>query len=126
VCDKLNGSRTGSCFHTTNTTGEQVMSEHNVDLDKPTVAGLIYLLRHQELWPAGFEWNVFEHDKCAIGLMQVYWNIQVPNGATIWLSSMEAADILGMSHDTAYDVFINELDGATAHDIANRLEAASQ
>lgn len=28
-----------------------------VDLDKPSLEGLVIILRNRELWPPGFTWN---------------------------------------------------------------------
>lgn len=37
--------------------------------DKPTLESLSYLLRHEEMWPAGFKWNFGHCDTCAMGMI---------------------------------------------------------
>lgn len=44
------------------------------DLSKSSLPNLSYLLRHRELWPAGFVWNYKYGDNCAIGLNFKTWN----------------------------------------------------
>ena len=44
-----------------------------VDLDKPSLQGLSYVLRHKELWPEGFEWNYRDCRRCAMGLAVELW-----------------------------------------------------
>lgn len=55
------------------------MTEHSVtpteptDLTEPTVPGLIYLLRHKEMWPEGFVWKYNRPCSCAMGLSLRFW-----------------------------------------------------
>ena len=44
-----------------------------VDLSKPSVKGLAYLLRNKQLWPAGFIWEYQYHCGCAMGLAKRMW-----------------------------------------------------
>jgi hypothetical protein len=44
-----------------------------VNLDKPTLEGLIYLLRHPDLWPVGFSWFYPDCMRCAMGLSYFMW-----------------------------------------------------
>jgi hypothetical protein len=44
-----------------------------VDLSKPSIAGLAYALRHQEVWPEGFRWYFPDCKRCAIGLAWALW-----------------------------------------------------
>lgn len=41
--------------------------------DAPTLPALSYVLRHPELWPAGFKWNYDFCTSCAIGLTFRLW-----------------------------------------------------
>lgn len=43
------------------------------DLSVPSLRNLAYLLRHQELWPDGFEWNYCRTSTCAVGLSWCFW-----------------------------------------------------
>jgi hypothetical protein len=48
------------------------------DLDKPTLHGLSYVLRHPEMWPEGFYWDYEDCCHCAIGLSDELWSDAVP------------------------------------------------
>ena len=62
------------------------------DLDKPSLHGLSYALRHPDTWPNGFVWNYKRCQSCAIGLAHQLWN-SIPStgdprtGATIMARS---------------------------------------
>lgn len=47
------------------------MSE--VDLSKPSLRGLIWLLRNPSAWPEDFRWNYETHMTCACGLASIFW-----------------------------------------------------
>jgi hypothetical protein len=47
-----------------------------VDLDKPSLAGLSYSLRHPETWPPDFVWDYAEFDQCAMALFERLWNTE--------------------------------------------------
>jgi hypothetical protein len=58
------------------------------DLDKPSLVGLSYALRHPELWPPNFYWNYESCSQCAMGLAHALWRQSIPranglNGASI-------------------------------------------
>jgi hypothetical protein len=44
-----------------------------VDLDKPSLRGLSYALRHPKMWPRGFVWNYQNCTQCAMGLAHTLW-----------------------------------------------------
>jgi hypothetical protein len=44
------------------------------DLDKPSLHGLSYVLRHPETWPRGFKWDYQFCDTCAMGLAHHLWS----------------------------------------------------
>ncbi len=50
------------------------------DLDKPSLHALSYVLRHPDLWPAGFSWNYNWCHQCAMGLAHQLWK-SFPVGA---------------------------------------------
>jgi hypothetical protein len=43
------------------------------DLTTSTEAGLVWLLRHPEAWPDGFEWDYSDCEACAMGLAAEVW-----------------------------------------------------
>jgi hypothetical protein len=48
--------------------------EHpGIDLKEFSFPGLIFLLRHKELWPKGFEWDFMNCEQCAMGLVHKQW-----------------------------------------------------
>jgi hypothetical protein len=51
-------------------------------LARPSVEGLIYALRHPEVWPEGFVWDYSDCTTCALGLTY-----------RLWISSDDEADI---------------------------------
>lgn len=88
-----------------------------VDLSKPSLEALAYLLRHKELWPAGFEWNFDECDTCAIGLTTRVWDVAVSDmQRTFGLSDELYVRIVGHG---AYSVVRK----VTANDVATRIDS---
>ncbi len=49
------------------------MSNRILDLTKPSLAGLSYLLRQKEMWPGGFIWDYQCTDTCAMALAEAQW-----------------------------------------------------
>lgn len=47
--------------------------ERLLAIGEPSLKSLSHVLRHQELWPAGFEWNYGGCDTCAMGLANNLW-----------------------------------------------------
>lgn len=43
------------------------------DLDKPTLHGLSYALRHPDTWPEDFVWDYNDCNQCAVGLACNLW-----------------------------------------------------
>jgi len=39
----------------------------------PSVPGLVYALRHREVWPENFKWNFLRNRSCAMGLACKLW-----------------------------------------------------
>jgi hypothetical protein len=67
---------------------EPINTEHAklfVDLDKPSLAGLSYVLRRPETWPNGFVWYYGTCDSCAIGLSCKLWR----SFAIAWIKGRE-------------------------------------
>lgn len=78
------------------------------DLNKPSLVGLSYALRHPELWPPGFQWNYKSCETCAMGLAHQLWN-DIPlgsNNANQGASIMAKAFAIPFS--TAKNVFMGQ------------------
>lgn len=93
------------------------------DLTKPSLEGLVYLLRHEELWPKGFEYYWGEHRCCAMGLAKRFWNIN--NDGT----SRAMATEFNISQEVSSDFFLSDKPSypsrrdPTAEEIANYIES---
>lgn len=74
-----------------------------LDLSKPSLEGLAFLLRHQELWPKGFVWNYADCSKCAMGMAHDLWAVAKPTLG-------EGADIMsaafGLPYSEAHQIFL--------------------
>lgn len=49
-------------------------TEQLLDLGKPSLEALSFMLRHREMWPAGFKWNYAHCETCAMGLAYDLWD----------------------------------------------------
>lgn len=76
-------------------------SPNYVDLSKPTIEGLIYLLRHKELWPENFVWHFPSCRSCAMGLFAEEWG----RIGQRHLTRVQIQNILGLPFDVAVDAF---------------------
>ncbi len=86
------------------------------DLSKPSVAGLVYLLRHKEQWPRGFDWNYALCTCCGMGLADEMWGTGH--------HSMQVADAIGMNRVAANKIFCCMSSGHVEPcDVADALEA---
>lgn len=91
-----------------------------VDLSKPSIEGLIYALRHPEVWPKGFEFDFRFCSKCAMGLAHAMWpqEISYPLDHCV-------AKALGLDRHVAFDIFVIGWMGSpkTRIEIADALES---
>lgn len=82
---------------------------------------LSHLLRHRELWPAGFVWSYWSHRTCAIGLAERQWYI--PGS----MASTSLGRKLGMPDDVAYSIFIglnkSSIEEITPEHVADAIDA---
>jgi hypothetical protein len=76
------------------------------DLSNPSIPGLAYLLRHQELWPRGFKWNYRCVNHCAIGLATAQWEQLEKHGIYTTANRMDPE----MRHHTIHELFCHPLD----------------
>lgn len=78
---------------------DSVKESEKISLEAPSMRALSYMLRHQETWPAGFEWNYRNCHSCAMGLAYKTWkSIQCPD-------SFEMSRALGMDVEVARGIF---------------------
>jgi hypothetical protein len=73
-----------------------------IDLTKPSLPALAYLLRHEELWPEGFEYDWRTVKRCGMGLVMAVWPSYVSLTTTYAM-----VEVFGIDHSTALDIFIN-------------------
>lgn len=91
-----------------------------MNLSKPSIAGLIYILRHEKEWPTDFYWDFSSHRNCALGLISEKWG----NGDT--LTTYDVAPMLGFPEEDIHTIFLAENEDGQAvkpEDVAARLEA---
>lgn len=91
-----------------------------MDISKPSVPGLAWLLRHREAWPKSFQrWDFSSSETCAMGLAAAQWN----NGK-IW-GPVTIAKVLNISEANSLDafVFLPESSGTAPEDVAAALES---
>lgn len=69
-----------------------------LDLSKPSLQALSYVLRHRELWPEGFKWDFTLCTNCAMGLTSKLWNVYAYDPYKI-------GEELGISGEQAQDFF---------------------
>lgn len=67
---------------------------------EPSAKNLAYVLRHEELWPEGFEWRYYDNTGCAMGLAYRLWPefILCPTSSTV-------ADAIGINYEAAVRIF---------------------
>lgn len=74
-------------------------------LEKPSLEGLAYLLRHPERWPKGFTWCYAHVHYCALGLAMSFWAIK-PLCAVI--DRMAVIDRLGLNAQECNRIFYDQ------------------
>lgn len=98
------------------------------DLRKPSLAGLSYLLRHRELWPAGFSWNFSGCHSCAMGLAHRTWANSLWRRFTTGLRYPDAPSmqrVFGISEHNTLQFFYYGYDTAsvTPEMVADKIDA---
>lgn len=71
-----------------------------VDLDKPSLRGLSFVLRNPDTWPKGFEWNYDRCSNCAMGLSVRLWK-EIKGD---WIADMAIG--FRMSFRAANEIFV--------------------
>lgn len=94
-----------------------------VDLSKPSVLGLAYLLRHRELWPTDFVFDFADCPTCAMGLAVKFWRLDVSRPESSYSGRVCAA--LRIPRHVAFNIFVlrMEQDGNAPEDIARDLDS---
>ena len=85
-----------------------------VDLTEPSLPGLAYLLRHRELWPAGFKWFYPDVNRCAVGLFAAKWGY--PHGRKPLRALMK------WDEDAYASIFMNIFRSWRPEGVANRID----
>ena len=78
-------------------------SDALLDLSKPSLESLAWLLRHREMWPKGFEWDYMHCPTCAMGMAYALWcdqNILSP-------CPSEMQRVFGMSEISSRQIFMD-------------------
>lgn len=83
------------------------MSNREIDLSKPSLPGLSYLLRNDAIWPIGFVWDFSVRDTCAIGLASEYWGIPIERDGLAFTTQT-----FNMTKPAALDLFYGKGDWA--------------
>lgn len=82
------------------------MSNREIDLSKPSLSGLSYLLRNNAIWPIGFKWDFSTTETCALGLASEYWDVPLHGGREF------AKQHFGMGQADALNIFYGKGDWA--------------
>lgn len=80
----------------------KIEAEQLLDLSRPSLRGLSFLLRHKELWPAGFVWDYGYCDSCAMGLARDLWGVDIPGKGFF----TQIADAFGIGMENFYRIFV--------------------
>jgi hypothetical protein len=98
-----------------------MLADPKWDLDKPSLRGLAYVLRHPELWPSDFVWEFSDCDACAMGLAFRLWDL----GEHPWSFSM--TEHFPISEQTSIELFTYSSTDVRGYippeEIAARIEA---
>jgi hypothetical protein len=65
-------------MQTTTQEMDDAVKEMSDIIDKPSLVGLAYSLRHPETWPKGFTWHYNDCRRCAMGLAATLWQLDQP------------------------------------------------
>lgn len=71
-----------------------------VDLSKPSLKGLSYLLRNRDQWPEGFRWNFGVWAGCAVGLAMAKWSANA--------DPVDFPKVYGLSHYDTIEIFTGD------------------
>lgn len=76
-----------------------------LDLTKPSLKALSYILRHKELWPEGFEWGFTRCESCAMGLAYELWQLGNRKRCTIFSMGRKLTEVFAMKRETFSNIF---------------------
>lgn len=103
----------------------EIVRTDKIDLSRPSLEGLVWLLRHPDLWPEGFEWRFMSPFGCAMGLSARQWGRRADLSTIPCISSMISL-FPSLTHDSAENLFLNPSKrgmSTTPDDIAKRINA---
>jgi hypothetical protein len=92
----------------------------NRQLSEPSLQTLSFILRHRELWPAGFQWNFMCCSTCAMGLAHMLWPRQIRVAC-----SDDMVDAFGISRFVSASLFrshAKHFGNVTPEDVADRID----
>lgn len=75
------------------------------NLNKPSLTALSYVLRHPEMWPAGFTWDYTYCESCAMGLAHRLWNVALPRMGDSRMGASLMAKAFGLGYTPAMRIF---------------------
>ena len=78
---------------------------------------LAYVLRHKELWPAGYRWDYACHGKCAMGISASIFKV----GRYGHAHTGHMAKAFGLANAESEELFLGQEMGASANDIADAI-----
>lgn len=65
-----------------------------VDLSKPSLQTLSFILRNKEFWPKDFEWDFENFNQCAMGLLaQIFHKGNYPSERTLAMLDFKGEDL---------------------------------
>ena len=77
--------------------------QSSIVLNRPSMGALSYILRHQENWPTGFQWDFSNCGTCAMGLCCALWD-ESSQANTAWFGRV--AELLEIPTHDAFTIFI--------------------
>jgi len=80
---------------------DQEVTDSEIDLSKPSMRALSYILRHEQTWPDNFKFNYYFCEKCAMGLAHLIWPTHIFEPTTKFVGPA-----LGLSLDEARSTFL--------------------
>lgn len=99
---------------------KKIETEPALDLSKPSIPGLVFLLRHPQIWPEGFKFDFGHYTTCAVGLAHRYWaeELDWPDSSRIGHSVLQ--ERLGIGSWTAFVAFLWKVNPTAIADYLER------
>jgi hypothetical protein len=97
------------------------MSNRKNISNQPSLRTLSFVLRHSELWPAGFEWYYGSCHTCAMGLARRLWDERVKQPTLVCMM-----EVFGINSRAAGQIFCSAYDrwsDITPEMVADRIDS---